>query len=136
MKYGAKFRSRIARYWSSVGVKKNVGGSVDACASCLKPVRNIHSTGAKNSRPATQAMIPMDSVPPLTRRPLRRRAACARAAARVGSLVTVVATTQTSSLNRLEMTRSANVAITIVAATTMTPAAADSPTSNARKACR
>src|ERR671910_441279 len=42
MKYGAKSRSRIARYWSSVGVKKNVGGSVEARASRLKPVRDSH----------------------------------------------------------------------------------------------
>src|SRR6266487_5503557 len=55
MKYGPKLRSRIARYWSNVGVKKNVGGLVEACDSCLKPVRNIHSTGEKNSKPRIQA---------------------------------------------------------------------------------
>src|SRR5437867_1152213 len=70
MKYGAKSRSRMARYWSNVGLKKNVGGLVDAWDSCLKPVRNIHSTGEKNSRPTIQATIPITSVLPLSLRPL------------------------------------------------------------------
>jgi hypothetical protein len=41
-------------------------------------------------------------------------------------------TCQVSSRNRLEITRSAKVAITMVPITTITPAAAASPTSNAR----
>src|SRR6266566_7100366 len=77
MKYGPKLRSRIARYWSNVGVKKNVGGSVEAWDSCLKPVRNIHSTGAKNSRPTIQARMPITTLLPLTFLPRPRRAAAA-----------------------------------------------------------
>src|SRR5205823_2608282 len=114
MKYGAKSRSRMARYWSNVGLKKNVGGLVDAWDSCLKPVRNIHSTGEKNSRPTIQATIPITSVLPLSLRPLRLRAAAARSASVRGVMVTAM-TTHASSWNRLEITRSANVAITIVA---------------------
>src|SRR6266508_219115 len=62
MKYGPKLRSRMAVYWSNVGVKKNVGGSVDACASCLNPVMNIHNTGAKNSSPPIQARMQMTTL--------------------------------------------------------------------------
>src|SRR5512133_3374296 len=72
MKYGPKSRCRIARYWSNVGVNKNVGGLVEACDSCLKPVRNIHSTGAKNTRPTIQATMPIATLPPLTFLPRRR----------------------------------------------------------------
>src|SRR5215475_6134158 len=136
MKYGAKLRSRIARYWSSVGVKKNVGGSVDACASCFRPVRNIQSTGEMNSRPTTHAVMPIATAPPLTFLPRPRRVAAAVRSAVVCGVVATAMATHASSWNRLETTRSTNVAITIVAATTMTPAAADWPTSKARNAFR
>src|SRR5215218_1779419 len=54
---GAKSRSKIARYWSSVGAKNSFGGLVKASASCLKPVRNIQKTGKKKPMAATHASV-------------------------------------------------------------------------------
>ena len=45
----------IEAYWSSVGVKKKVGGFEAAWLSCLKLVSTIHATGAKKISPAAQA---------------------------------------------------------------------------------
>src|SRR5690606_15242753 len=71
---GVKSRPRMASNWSSVGVKRNVGGSVEACASCLNPERNIHSTGKKNTRAAAQAVSAVALVLRIgRRRPVRRR---------------------------------------------------------------
>src|SRR6266508_3304838 len=136
MKYGAKLRARISRYWSNVGVNRNVGGSVDAADSCLKPVTNIHSTGKKNTSPASQARIPDPTEPVGIRRVRRVAAWCFGAAGVAAGGVAVAVLTAHSSRNRLEITRNANVAITMVPTTTITPAAAASPTSNARNACR
>ena len=47
----------IEAYWSSVGVKKKVGGFEAAWLSCLKLVSTIHATGAKKISPAAQARM-------------------------------------------------------------------------------
>src|ERR687888_1451137 len=64
---GAKSRSKIARYWSSVGVKNSFGGLVKASASCLKPVMNIQKTGKKKPIAAIHARVGTSS------RPMRKR---------------------------------------------------------------
>src|SRR5690242_19288931 len=48
-KYGTPLDHALEKF-SKVGLKTNVGGSVAASASVLKPVMNIHSTGKKNKR--------------------------------------------------------------------------------------
>ena len=59
--------SKTALNWSSVGVKKNVGGLVAASLSCLNAVSTIQATGKKNP----MAMIQVKAVsrlPPRLRR--------------------------------------------------------------------
>src|ERR671931_1626740 len=66
---GTKSREKIARYWSSVGVKNSLGGLVKASASCLKPVMNIQKTGKKKPIAAIHARVGTSS------RPTRKRPA-------------------------------------------------------------
>jgi len=64
--------SNTALYWSSVGVKKNLGGLAAASASCLNEVSTIHRTGMKNPRASSHVnrVSAADPAPPPVR--LRR----------------------------------------------------------------
>ena len=116
-------------------MKNRCGVLVYACASVLNEVSTIHSTGKKNMMPATQPTMPQvmllrffllgDHAP-----------GCRGGDARVGGGDVCAGHHAACSVpeNEVKISRSAKVAMMMVATTTTTPIAAAWPTWKPRKA--